>query len=49
MVKYLPPYSPDMNKIEHYWHSIKTKVRKAVRDGIEDIQKVIGEAFEVCN
>ena len=34
-VKYLPPYSPDMNKIEHYWHSIKTKVRKAVRDGYD--------------
>jgi len=46
VVRYLPPYSPDLNKIEHYWHSVKTIVRKAVRDGRKDIQKVIGDAFE---
>lgn len=46
VVRYLPPYSPDLNKIEHYWHSVKTVVRKAVRDGRKDIQNVIGDAFE---
>jgi transposase len=29
---YLPPYSPDLNPIEHYWHKIKTVVRKKMRD-----------------
>jgi len=29
---YLPPYSPDLNPIEHYWHKIKTVIRKTMRD-----------------
>ncbi len=29
---YLPPYSPDLNPIEHYWHKIKTIIRKMMRD-----------------
>ena len=29
---YLPPYSPDLNPIEHYWHKIKTAIRKLMRD-----------------
>ena len=28
---YLPPYSPDLNPIEHYWHKIKTAIRKMMR------------------
>jgi transposase len=26
--KFLPPYSPDLNPIEHYWVSLKQRVRK---------------------
>lgn len=29
---YLPPYSPDLNPIEHYWHKIKSAIRKLRRD-----------------
>lgn len=29
-VLYLPPYSPDLNKIEHYWFSLKNNIRKAL-------------------
>jgi transposase len=29
---YLPPYSPDLNPIEHYWHKIKNAIRKLMRD-----------------
>lgn len=29
---YLPPYSPDLNPIEHSWHQIKTAIRKCMRD-----------------
>lgn len=25
---YLPPYSPALNPIEHFWHSIKNSIRK---------------------
>lgn len=27
-LKYLPPYSPDLNEIEHQWFPIKNRVRK---------------------
>lgn len=27
-LKYLPTYSPDFNPIEHYWHKVKTIIRK---------------------
>jgi transposase len=26
--KFLPPYSPDLNPIEHYWFPLKQRVRK---------------------
>lgn len=29
---FLPPYSPDLNPIEHCWHKIKTTIRKIMRD-----------------
>lgn len=28
-LEYLPPYSPDLNEIEHYWFPIKNRVRKS--------------------
>ena len=40
---YLPPYSPDMNKIERCWSWIKARVRKCLnrfdtlRDAMEDV------------
>lgn len=39
---YLPPYSPDLNKIEQYWSCLKSRIRKkldqfdCLRDAIED-------------
>lgn len=27
-ILFLPPYSPDLNKIEHCWHPIKLNIRK---------------------
>lgn len=29
---YLPPYSPDLNPIEKYWHKLKTQIKKKMRD-----------------
>jgi len=40
---YLPPYSPDLNPIEHYWHKIKTAIRKLMRD----TKMLLDEAMEV--
>ena len=28
-LEYLPPYSPDLNEIEHYWFPLKNRVRKS--------------------
>ena len=28
-IEYLPPYSPDLNEIEHYWFPIKNFLRKS--------------------
>jgi transposase len=39
---YLPPYSPDLNPIEHYWHKIKTTIRKMMRD----TKMLLDEAME---
>jgi transposase len=40
---YLPPYSPDLNKIEQCWSWLKSRIRKklepfdCLRDAIEDV------------
>ena len=31
-VWYLPPYSPDLNKIEHCWSWVKSRIRKQRKD-----------------
>ena len=36
-LQYLPPYSPDLNKIENYWFPIKNRVRKS-KGSIEDFR-----------
>lgn len=37
-IQYLPPYSPDLNEIEHYWFPIKNRVRKS-EGTIEDFRE----------
>lgn len=37
-LEYLPPYSPDLNEIEHYWFPIKNRVRKS-EGTIEDFRE----------
>jgi transposase len=45
-VLYLPPYSPDLNKIEQCWSWLKSRIRKcrdrfdSLRDAIEHILKL---------
>ena len=43
---YLPPYSPDFNPIEHYWHKIKNSIRKLLSKNFS-IDRAFEEVFAV--
>ena len=48
---YLPPYSPDLNPIEHYWHKIKTTIRKIMRNAkivLEDAMEKALKELSSC-
>lgn len=44
---YLPPYSPDLNKIEHCWSWLKSRIRKSLslfeclRDAMEHVLHLV--------
>lgn len=48
-VWYLPPYSPDLNKIERCWSWLKSRIRKCfhqfdtLREAMEDVLKAASE------
>ena len=44
---YLPPYSPDMNPIEHQWFVLKNRMRKQIQSG-RPFREVVDEAFLVA-
>ncbi|MFK7873795.1 MAG: transposase [Oligoflexales bacterium] len=48
-VLYLPPYSPDLNPIEHKWHQVKTKIRKILRDGCDSIYDAVCAAMKMLS
>jgi len=45
IVEYLPPYSPDLNKIEGCWHSIKTRFRRHIQKSNMTPIEAITEVF----
>lgn len=47
-LKYLPPYSPDLNDIEHYWFPIKNRVRKSI-GSIEDFRERVDIAVRLAS
>ena len=47
-LQYLPPYSPDLNDIEHYWFPIKNRVRKSVGT-IEDFRERVDTAVRLTS
>lgn len=44
-LKYLPPYSPDLNPIEHHWHALKNAFRKNLKTYSFDLFKVAQLVF----
>jgi transposase len=47
-LQYLPPYSPDLNKIENYWFPIKNRVRKS-QGSIEDFRDRVDLAVKLTS
>lgn len=41
---FLPPYSPDLNKIEKFWARLKNYLRKCLQ-GFEDLWDAVDHAF----
>jgi len=41
---YLPPYSPDLNPIEHQWFVRKNRMRKQIHSG-QPFRQVVDQAF----
>ena len=43
---YLPTYSPDLNPIEHWWHKVKTAIRKQLILHEFNVHKAADIAFQ---
>ena len=44
-VRYLPPYSPDLNPIENLWSKVKGKLRSIGARTVETVHDAVGVAF----
>ena len=44
-IVFQPPYSPDLNKIEHFWNWIKNMVRKLLPQS-ENLEQALCDAFK---
>ena len=44
-IKYLPPYSPDLNPIENMWSKVKNELRKASEVTPEQLMEATGIAL----
>ena len=47
-LRYLPPYSPDLNPIELSFATLKAHLRKAAKRTVPDIIDEIGKAIPLC-
>ena len=44
---YLPPYSPDLNKIERWWSVLKTWMKQRIKE-FETVRECVDAAFKQC-
>lgn len=43
---FLPPYSPELNPIENFWHTLKHWLRMHIRD-FDSLDDAISAAFQI--
>ena len=48
-MRYLPPYSPDLNPIEKMFSKLKALLRKAARRTVETLWEEIGKLLETIS
>jgi len=46
-VIFLPPYSPELNPIEHIWSKVKSFIKKTVISSTEELYQAIAAALEM--
>lgn len=44
---YLPPYSPDLNKIENWWAVLKTWMKQRLKE-FQTVRECVDAAFRHC-
>ena len=42
---FLPTYSPDLNPIEHCWHTLKSKLKPLIQKTQKNFQEIIGQCL----
>jgi transposase len=42
---FLPTYSPDLNPIEHCWHTLKSRLKPLIQQNQCNLQKLIGDCL----
>ena len=47
-VIFLPPYSPDLNPIEHWWSALKQRIRRASETTAHFFDAVVNVLSEMC-
>jgi len=47
-VWYLPPYSPDLNKIENWWAVLKAWMKQRLKE-FETVRECVDAAFKQCH
>lgn len=47
-ILFLPPYSPDLNPIEHHWAAIKSAIRKAAEATDNFYDAAVTAIGEIC-